>query len=435
MLAVSIPAIFLHVDYQPSVDVALSRTTLSVTLSDVALLCVAVAAIVAARRWGLAALRPGRWAWVIGVAFLGLILIQTVGRAGTEGYPFADHLVTAAKFAEYAVLAPAVPLLVRSRRDLELVLWVLVGWLVIAASVAVAQLAGADVFDAWKPWGRQPSFIGHHDLAALAAVGLCLAVAAILLRAAWPRPHRLALVAGIAGWIGMTLSGTVVGALGLSAGVVAAAVLARRRVIVDGRQLARLAAVVVSVVAGVVLLRGGDLDQFLRFVGVKTSERETTENVQSYSQRSVLAYIGLRIVRDHPVLGVGWQASGDEIGYGPYVDDARRRFPDVADEAFPEPGREWGVQNAYIQAAADLGVAGLVLWVALLASPLVIAWRAGRAALEERLGVAVAVAALSVTVAGIWVAQGLVAGAPLGAVTWLALGLAVWAAGGRQEGG
>ena len=75
----------------------------------------------------------------------------------------------------------------------------------------------------------------------------------------------------------------------------------------------------------------------------------------------MLAYIGLRIAQDNPIVGVGWQRSSRPEVFEPYVDDARERFPDVVDLAFPAEGREWGVQNLYIQMLADAGAIGLAL--------------------------------------------------------------------------
>ena len=109
-------------------------------------------------------------------------------------------------------------------------------------------------------------------------------------------------------------------------------------------------------------MRGDALEDFLRFVGVRGDEPPI--GVETYSQRTVLAYIGLRIAQDNPIVGVGWQRSSRPEVFEPYVDDARERFPDVVDLAFPAEGREWGVQNLYIQMLADAGVIGLALLLA-----------------------------------------------------------------------
>ena len=84
------------------------------------------------------------------------------------------------------------------------------------------------------------------------------------------------------------------------------------------------------------------------------------------------------------------------------------------------------MQNAYVQAAADLGAIGFVLWLLPFTLALVLALRAnappGGVATFAILGAM-----------GVWVAQGLVAGIPLDAVTWLGVGLAATAAAQRSS--
>ena len=66
VLAATIPIVFLHLSYQPSVVVGPA----TVKLSDVAILLTAVAAVSTAVRHGLAPLRPGRPVWIAGILFL-----------------------------------------------------------------------------------------------------------------------------------------------------------------------------------------------------------------------------------------------------------------------------------------------------------------------------------------------------------------------------
>ena len=90
-----------------------------------------------------------------------------------------------------------------------------------AAVVGVLQIFGVDIFDAWQPGRRQPSFLGHYDLAALC--GASLRRGARLRRA--PAPVRAAgafvAIGGIAGAVGVVVSGSTAAGLGLAAAVAA----------------------------------------------------------------------------------------------------------------------------------------------------------------------------------------------------------------------
>jgi hypothetical protein len=184
--------------------------------------------------------------------------------------------------------------------------------------------------------------------------------------------------------------------------------------------------VVVAIVgAGVLILRAGDFEHFLRFVHLKGREAQTS-NIETYSHHTLLAYIGYRIWRDHFVAGAGWQASNQPETVDPQLPAAHRKFPDVAPLAFPTREHEWGVQNAYVQSAADLGLIGLLLWLAPFALGLLLALRANAPP--------GAVATFAILAAmGIWVGEGIVAGIPLDAVTWLGLGLAATAVAQRSQ--
>ncbi len=381
LLGAAIPILFLHIKYQPGVRVPLGSTHLGLELSDAAVVVVGAAALLAGLRSGFARLRPGLPVWIAASGLLIWILVRTQN---------LDHAVTAAKFCEYALLAVAAPLL------------------------------GADVADAWPAGRRQPSFLGHFDFAALSGIALGIGLAALIVGR-----RRIGWIPVVSGVIGLILAGAVAGLAGVVAGGVALLYAARGRDALTRRAVVLVVAATAVAAAGVLTLRAGDFEQFLRFLGAKQEERSTRSNVQTYSHHTLLAYIGYRIWLRHPIAGAGWQASGEHAAYAPELPAAHRKFPDVTPIAFPGSGREYGVQNGYVQVLADLGVVGLVLWLATFAAGLVLALGANAPP-----GAVAAYGLL--TAMGIWAAQGLVAGLPLDALTWLGLGFAATAAANRE---
>jgi O-antigen ligase len=423
VLALAIPLLFLHEKYQPSLTLDWRSTALEIRPSDVAALAVVIAAVVAAARLGSGRLAAARILWVPGVALLVWLAFEAFRPVSIDDANFEEHLVSFLKFGEYALLAPAVPLLVRRTQDLALVLGMFVVWSAVATSVALVQFFGVDVFDAWNPGWRQPSFLGHHDLAALSAVAVGIAVAGILVGALRLPAPKLLLPALVAGALGLVVAGSLAAAIGFAAGALAAALVARRRFEVPGRRLLALVALVAVVATGVTAIRADSLGEFVRFLGI--SEQREPEGVETYSQRTVLAYIGIRIWEDNPILGVGWQRSARAEVFEPYLADARERFPDVVEQAFPAPGREWGVQNLYIQMLADAGVIGLLLLLAVVAGGIVLVWRTvAHATRPWAAGAGVATVCTILTLAGEWASLGIVAGIPILAATSIALGIA-----------
>jgi len=425
VFAATLPILFLHVDYQPAVSLHAGGTSANVKLSDVMVLLTVLAAAATAARRGLAPLRRGRPIWLTEGALLAWIVAAVFyPLASTRAYPWRTHIVTAGEFGEYMLLAPAAVLLLRRRADAWLAGGVLVVWTIAATAVGIAQWAGWSGLHGWGAGHRQPSFLGTHDFASLSAMTLGAGIVALLWHVT-EKPLRIgAWVALVTGVVGFVLGGATAGIVGLvPAGIVAAAIAAKRG-LVSRRALVATGAATAIASLGVLALRAGDFNQFLRFVGAEHRQSSTTANIQTYSQRTLLAYIGLRIWLHHPVIGVGWQGSSDPSSFERELPAAHRRFPHVAQIAFPSAQHPYGVQILYVQALADLGVIGFLLLVAVFAAGVAVALR--RAVREPPdIAFAVTLAAFWIVLSlGLWSAEGLVAGIPLDALTWLGFGLA-----------
>ncbi|MGL6279336.1 MAG: O-antigen ligase family protein [Gaiella sp.] len=418
VLAVAIPILFVHEQYQPTVGLSAGGTSVDVSLADAA-----VAAVVGLALWsglsrGFAPLARGRWLWWTAGA-LCLVAVASVAWPvlRDDPYDWRARLVAAAGFVEYALLAVAVPLLARTRRDATLALAALIATSVAATSWAALQFAGlVDEFSGRRPGQREPSFVGIHDFAALSGLVLVVALVVLLTRER-PVPGWLAVTAGIAGSLGVVLAGAMTGVFGLVLAAVALVIVAARRFGATRRQVLATVGIVLAVGAGTATMRGTAIGEFAEFLGIRPAQ--DTGQVESYAQRTVLAYIGLRIFLDHPLVGAGFQASNDEFAYAPHLAAARARFPDQPEEALPSPEHPWGVQNLPIAVLADWGLLGFALLLGVFVSGL-------RCGLRRAPTVLPLVGAGGILVAaGVWNGLGVVPAIPLAAMTWLSFGLAV----------
>lgn len=419
VLAVAVPLLFLHRAYQPGLDVHLGGTTVTAYLADFAVLAAVLAALAVGLRDGWSALRPGLALWLVGAAFLVWVGLEVLyGHHRSASYATTKHLVSALKFGEYLLLAPAVALLVRTRDDLLALLWGLVLWTCAATVAGIAQFLGAGILLKHFPGGRTSSFIGYDDYSALAIGVLLVGLVGLVL----PRlgvGRALTAAALLGGGIGGVLSGALAAVLGLLTAAAVFALVLRLRREGELRRVAAGAAVVAVVSLGAVAIRSSDLSAFARFLGANQQQKQA--NVQTYSQRTLLTWFGWEIWKGHPLLGVGWLGSAEPASFEPYLPAAHARFPDLAPYDFPSRAHAWGVQDAWVQAAADLGVPGFLLWAGTFAAAAWVALRGG----VRRLAAAPLLGLLGVAVL-VWLfaAQGFYAGIPLDALLAVVFGLA-----------
>lgn len=418
VLAAALPLLFVHIRYQPKVSIGLGSTSIELTLADLAVVGVVVAALGRARREGVDPLRGARWVLASAVALVAVALLAlgTPSLLGQE-YAFAPHAVSALKFAWYALLLPAVALLVRRAEDARALFGAVVVWSAVATSWGLLQFFGVvGEFEGKRPGQREPSFVGIHDFAALGGAALALGLAGLVLTRGRPLSGGWTAPALAAGGLGVVLSGAMTGVAGVWLATVALLLLARARGALSRPGAFAAVALVLAVTAGTAVMRAEAIQRFAEFLGIR--DRVEATGAESYPQRALLAYIGARIWLDHPVTGVGWLASDEEWAYGPHLEDARRRFPDQPAAAFPSPEHPWGVQNLYVQVLADLGLVGFGALVALFAAAVTVGVRGARASPVPLVGLAWLLVA-----AGVWGGLGIVSGIPVAALTWIALGL------------
>jgi len=216
VLAAAIPILFLHVAYQPGLAIRFGSTTINAYLSDFAVLAVVLGALAEGARRGFAPLAAGRSLWLAVSLFVVWIFAEVLyGHLHAATYSSRTHGVTAAKFAEYALLAPAVPLLLRRVRDLLLPIWSLALWSAAATVVGIAQFFGADIFLAGTVGRRQASFLASADFAALSSAALLVGIVALALPRV-PGARIPAAVAAASGALGMIVAGAVASVLGLA---------------------------------------------------------------------------------------------------------------------------------------------------------------------------------------------------------------------------
>jgi hypothetical protein len=404
-LCVAVAAALVRSVSQPDVEVSLGGTELALVFTDFAV--AVLAAFSVARLLGRGSLpRPARAITAASAAFFGWLLLSSAANG-------ADAFVGGLKLLEYGVLALGAVLFVQRRAQL----WLLFGVIVAVNGVAVLAVADDVVRD---PGGRQGSFLGAHDLAALSTLSLTLALASLYGRGS--RLGRLPLVAAAIGAAGVIVGAALASLLGLYVGIAAIVVLAAVRGAVTRRALALTALAAVVVTAGVLGFRSGELGFVTEVAG---SDGESGSTAGSWSQRLIYAYVGGRVFLDNPLLGTGWYGELPPEEFARFVPDARRRFSDQPAHYFPREDVDFIPQQTYDQVLFELGLVGAALFLVLAVTVVRTAAAVGRRwpheGPDEEL--AYVPAAWTASIAGALAGAALFGGIPLTGLFWLTLGV------------
>jgi hypothetical protein len=379
---------------QPGVDVGFGNTTATMVPADLALAALAVVALVTLVRHGIP--RQTYAALAFALAFCLLIVVS----AATNG---ATAFVSGAKVSELAALGLGTFALVRTRDQLEAIVDVLLLFTVAADVVGLVKFIDGG-------GGRQASFLGEHDFAALATLPLLYGLALVLEQ----RRTRRAVIAIVAGSVGCILGAALASLLGLYLGTAALLVVGALRRRLQLQAVAVSALVLVVVTAGTLAIRAGDLGFLQSWFGNPPSR--PGQYASSWSQRLIYAYVGGRIFVDHPLLGTGWYGELPPGQFVRYLPAARRRFSDQPANYFPPPDRDFIPQQTFDQVLYELGVVGAAALLGLLAA-------LGRACARARGALAPLPAAWLAASIGALAGEGFFGGTPLAASFWLVAGV------------
>lgn len=390
---------------QPGVDVSFGSTTATIVPGDVllfALACVAIWTIVET------GFPPGSLAALVAAAVFCLLLLGTALANGSVAF------VAGAKLIELAALGLGVAVLVKTRDQLEAIVDVLLLFTIVADGVGIVRFI--------TNGGRQASFLGEHDFAALATLPLLYGLVRLFSGSGRGRT-AVCIVAGV---VGCVLGAALASLAGLYIGSLVLLLVVWRRGWWSWTKAAQLAAVVAVATTGTVIIRAGDLGFLQSWFG--KPETRPGQYASSWSQRLIYAYIGGRVFLAHPVFGTGWYGELPPRTFDRYLPAARRRFADQPSRYFPPASKPFIPQQTWDQILYELGLAGAAAALALL---ILLGRAAARVARRSADVLSPMPAAWLAATIGALAGEGFFGGTALAATFWLVAGvvLAVYAYG------
>jgi len=281
--------------------------------------------------------------------FIGVMGFSILMVAVRDGSGVSDTAVSWLRLLATASLAWLIPAVIRSKRDLKLVLGAFAVAGVAAVGYAVLTIGSAD---------RASSLAGPNSL------GLVAGILVIMARYA-PLPNRMVqLGLALAGGTGLLLSKSIGSAAATGAALIVAGVIGSRSRAQAGavplRFGGRILVAGVLLVSFVAALRPGDLPGSPGFAQSSTAIRLS------------VGYAGLRLFAHQPLTGVGWQQSGrPEVLRDPQLlAEVESRFAGIRgyeDLRYGDASLITSVHNMYVQVLAESGIFGFLALLWLLA--------------------------------------------------------------------
>jgi O-antigen ligase len=307
------------------------------------LLAVSWVAAVATRRAGERQLFTAHPAMTVMGALLLAWMLLSVGWAEDPAVARADVL----RYALSLSLLPIVYSAVRRKEHVVAVLSVYVGGAVVSALYAMATRGTEET-------GRISGIVGTaNELASLLVTALLLALGLLLALRRAPVLRALCLGAAAICLLGLFLTLSRSGLVALGAALVAA-------VFVGGKRHVGIA--VLAVVIGLTVVG------YFSF-GASEQARERVTTIGSGSGRTDLWTVAQRMIEDDPVRGVGVGNFRTESVHYLLQPGAILRDEYIVDK--PQVAH-----NVYLHVLAEMGIPGLVLFLGVVGSGLLAAWRA-----------------------------------------------------------
>lgn len=400
LLLITVAICLVRARNQPGLDVGIGGTTATIVPSDVALAALGVVSLVAVIRG-----HAPKAAWptlVFAAAFCALILITGAANG-------APALVSGVKVVELAALGLGALMLLRQEDQIEALIDVLLLFTIAADLIGLVRFVTGG-------GGRQASFLGEHDFAALATLPLLYGLVLVAQR----RRGRRAAVAIAAGSIGCILGAALASLLGLYLGAAALLAIALLRRDVHRRGVVVTILTLLVVTAGTLEIRSGDLGFLQSWFGKPASR--PGQYASSWSQRLIFAYVGGRIFLDHPGFGTGWYGDLPPKTFAHYLPDARRRFGDQPVRYFPPSDGDFIPQQTFDEVLYELGVVG---GLAFLGTLIGVGHACARAAARRARALGPLAGAWLAAALGALAGEGLFGGTPLAATFWLVAGVAL----------